>query len=94
VTIVSEALEQPARQIAENAGEHGGAVIERIRSGEGAYGYDALLGRYCDLNAAGIVDPTKVTRCALQNAASIGTLVLTTDAIVVDDSDDEEAPPE
>jgi chaperonin GroEL len=94
VKIVSAALEQPARQIAENAGEQGGVVIERIRSGEGAYGYDALLGRYCDLNAAGIVDPTKVTRCALQNAASIGTLVLTTDAIVVDDSDDEPQAPE
>ncbi len=94
VTIVSKALEQPARQIAENAGEPGGVVIERIRGGKDAFGYDALKGRYCDLNAAGIVDPTKVTRCALQHAASIGTLVLTTDAIVVDDSDEEPEAPE
>jgi chaperonin GroEL len=93
VRIVAAALEQPARQIAENAGESGAVVVERIRGGEGAFGFDAVQGRYCDLDGAGIVDPAKVARCALQNAASIGTLVLTTDAIVVD-RDEEPPPPE
>jgi chaperonin GroEL len=91
--IVRAALEQPARQIAENAGEPGAAVVERMRSGEGGFGYDALANRFCDLDSAGIVDPAKVTRCALQHAASIGTLVLTTDAIVVDAPETEEEPP-
>lgn len=82
--IVLAALEVPARQIAENAGESGAVTIERILERPGAWGYNALTGIYEDLEAAGILDPTKVTRCALQHAASIGTLVLTTDAIVVD----------
>jgi chaperonin GroEL len=84
VRIVYETLEQPARQIAENAGERGALAVERIRGGRGAFGYDAWNGAYADLDQAGVVDPAKVTRFALQNAASIGTLVLTTDAIVVD----------
>jgi len=91
--IVLEALEGPARQIADNAGEEGRVVVERIRAGKGAFGFDAVRRKFCDLDAAGIVDPTKVTRCALQHAASIGSLVLTTDAIVVDE-ESEEAPPE
>ncbi len=82
--IVRLALEQPTRQIAENAGERGEVVVARTREQTGGFGYDALAGVYCDLDAAGIVDPAKVTRCALQHAASIGTLMLTTDAIVVD----------
>ncbi len=94
IAIVRHALEQPARQIAENAGEPGGVVIERIREGKGAFGYDALAGAYSDLDVAGIVDAAKVTRCALQNAASIGTLMLTTDAVVVDAPGDDESPPE
>jgi len=94
IAIVRHALEQPARQIAENAGEPGAVVIERIREGHGAFGYDALAGEYADLDAAGIVDAAKVTRCALQNAASIGTLLLTTDAVVVDAPGEDEAPPE
>ena len=87
--IVLAALELPARQIAENAGEVGPVVVERIRAGAGAWGYNALTGVYEDLETAGILDPAKVTRCALQNAASIGALVLTTDAIVVDAPEDE-----
>ncbi|HYM79945.1 MAG TPA: chaperonin GroEL [Candidatus Limnocylindria bacterium] len=92
--IVARALEEPARQIATNAGEEGAVVVERIRRGKDGFGYNALTGRYEDLVASGIVDATKVTRCALQNAASIGSLVLTTDAIVVDSPDEPEAEPE
>ena len=88
--IVRSALEQPAHQIAENAGERGAVVVQRTREGTGPFGYDALVGTFCDLDAAGIVDPAKVTRCALQHAASIGTLLLTTDALVVDAPGDEE----
>ncbi len=90
VEIVRQTLEEPARQIAENAGERGAVVIERIRSGGGSFGFNALTCEFGDLEAFGILDPVKVTRCALQHAASIGTLVLTTDAIVVDASEDEE----
>jgi chaperonin GroEL len=90
--IVRAALEEPARQIAANAGEEGAVVVQRIRSGTGWFGFNALTREYGDLDAFGILDPAKVTRCALQHAASIGSLVLTTDAIVVDTpSDDEES---
>jgi chaperonin GroEL len=87
--IVLAAIEAPARQIADNAGERGAVTVARILEHSGAWGYNALTGIYEDLEAAGILDPTKVTRCALQHAASIGTLVLTTDAIVVDVPDEE-----
>ncbi|HEY3216215.1 MAG TPA: TCP-1/cpn60 chaperonin family protein, partial [Candidatus Eisenbacteria bacterium] len=86
--IILRALEEPARRIASNAGEEGSIAVERIRRGQGGFGYNALTREYGDLVAQGILDATKVTRCALQNAASIGSLVLTTDAIVVDDADD------
>lgn len=92
--IVLRSLEEPARQIASNAGEEGAVAVARIREGHDGFGYNALRGRYEDLIAAGIVDATKVVRCALQNAASIGSLVLTTDAIVVDTDDDEPEAPE
>ena len=90
--IVHRALEEPARQIAANAGEEGGVVVERIRSGTGWFGFNALTGEYGDLEEFGILDPTKVARCALQHAASIGSLVLTTDAIVVDSPEDDAEP--
>ncbi len=82
--IVARALEEPARQIAANAGEEGAVALERIREHAGPFGFNALTGRYGDLIQDGILDPAKVARCALQNAASIGALVLTTDAIVVE----------
>jgi chaperonin GroEL len=87
--IVLAALEVPARQIADNAGERGTVTVARILEHSGAWGFNAQTGIFEDLEAAGILDPTKVTRCALQNAASIGTLVLTTDAIVVDAPEEE-----
>jgi len=94
--IVQRALEEPARQIAENAGEDGAVALANIRRGEGSFGYEALAGDYRDLVAAGVLDAAKVARCALQNAASIGGLVLTTDAIVVEveDEGEEETPEE
>ena len=87
--IVLAALEVPARQIADNAGERGTVTVARILEHSGAWGFNAQTGIFEDLEAAGILDPTKVTRCALQNAASIGTLVLTTDAIVVNAPEEE-----
>ena len=90
--IVLRALEEPARQIAANAGEDGPVAVERIRKGTGAFGYDAVGGVYGDLVRLGIVDAAKVVRCALQHAASIGSMVLTTDAIVVEVEEEGEAP--
>ena len=90
--IVLEALEEPARQIADNAGADGAVIVARIREAGGDVGFDAVSGKLLNLAEAGILDPTKVTRSALQHAASIGSMVLTTDAIVVDA--DEETPPE
>ena len=83
--IVAAALAEPARQIATNAGALGDEVVTRLRSGSRWFGFDALTGEYGELDRAGIVDPTKVARCALQNAGALGGLVLTTDALVVDD---------
>ena len=87
--IVARAIEEPARQIAANAGEEGPVAVGRIREGEGGFGYNAATGEYGDLIAWGIIDPVKVVRSALQNAASIASLVLTTDAVVVDSDEDE-----
>lgn len=84
VDIVRRALEEPMRQIAANAGKDGAVVVEEVRKNNGAMGYNALEDRYEDLVSAGIIDPTKVTRSALQNAASIAAMLLTTEAIVTD----------
>ena len=88
--IVARAIEEPARQIATNAGEEGPVAVGKIRAGKGGFGYNAATGEYGDLVAWGIIDPVKVVRSALQNAASIAALVLTTDAVVVDSEDEEE----
>ena len=82
VNIVKAALEAPLRWIVQNAGQEGAIVCERVRAGEGANGYNAQTGEYCDLVEAGVIDPAKVTRTALQNAASIAGLMLTTEATV------------
>ena len=89
-TIVKKAMEEPLRQIAVNAGFEGGVVIEKVRSGEGSYGFNAATGNYEDLIGAGVIDPAKVTRSTLQNAASIAALLLTTEALVAEQP--EEAP--
>jgi chaperonin GroEL len=88
--IVHRALEEPIRQIAENAGADGSIVVDKVRSQGGAIGFNALTGEYEDLVASGIIDPAMVTRSALQNAASIGSLIVTTDVVVAEP--EEEAP--
>ena len=86
--IIASALQAPIRQIAENAGVDGSVVYEKIRnSGKVGYGYNAYTEEYCDMVASGIVDPTKVTRSSLENAASIAACVLTTESLVVDKPD-------
>ena len=88
VRIVLKALEEPVRQIAANAGFDGGVVVNEImKSGKVGYGFDAYNEVYCDMMAAGIVDPAKVTRSALQNAASIASVILTTESVVADKKD-------
>jgi chaperonin GroEL len=89
--IVHRALEEPIRQIAENAGADGSIVVDKVRSQGGSVGFNALTGEYEDLVSAGVVDPAMVTRSALQNAASIGSLIVTTE-VVVAEPEDEGAP--
>src|SRR5947209_3611419 len=93
VDIVRRALEEPLRQIVQNAGEEGAIVVGRIRdSQEANFGYNAQSGKFEDLVKAGVIDPTKVARTALQNAASIAALMLTTEALVSDVPEDKKAP--
>ncbi len=94
VSIVLKALEAPVRQIAANAGYDGGVIVDKIMtSGKKAYGFDAYKEEYVDMIQTGIVDPTKVTRSALQNAASIASTVLTTEAVVADQKEETPAAP-
>jgi len=87
--IVRKALEYPMRQIAANAGKNGGVIVEEVSERSGSEGYDALQDRFVDMFEAGIVDPTKVTRAALQNAASVASLMLTTETLITDIKDAE-----
>ncbi len=84
VNIVRKSLEEPVRQICLNAGKEGSVIIEEIRKGKPGFGYDALNDKFVNMFEAGIVDPAKVTRSALQNAASIAAMVLTTEAMVTE----------
>jgi chaperonin GroEL len=88
VNIVRKALEEPVKQICMNSGKEGSVIVEEVRKGKPGHGYDALNDKYVDMFAAGIVDPAKVTRSALQNAASIAAMVLTTEAMVTEIPDD------
>ncbi|MGZ4108891.1 MAG: chaperonin GroEL [Actinomycetota bacterium] len=90
--IVHKALEEPLKQIAMNAGLEGGVVVEKVRSLDQGWGLNAATGEYEDLFKAGVIDPTKVTRSALQNAASIAALFLTTEAVVAEKPEKEKAP--
>lgn len=90
--ILNRALEAPLRQIAENAGKEGGIIVERVKHAEGNQGWNALTDEMVDLVAAGVVDPAKVTRSALQNAASIAIMILTTEAAITEIPKDEKAP--
>jgi chaperonin GroEL len=84
VSIIRRAIEEPARQIAQNAGEEGSIVINRIREGKGNFGYNAQTGVYGDLLEQGVIDPAKVVRSALENAASVAGLMLTTECLIAD----------
>jgi len=93
VKIVRKALEEPIRQISENAGFEASVVVNKVIDKTEAYGLNAQTGNYEDLMKAGVIDPTKVTRCALENAASIAGLLLTTEAVIVDKPEDKKAGP-
>jgi chaperonin GroEL len=93
VQIVRRAIEEPTRQLADNAGQEGALIVQEVKARKGNEGYDVATGEYKDLVKAGIVDPTKVTRSALQNAASISGLLLTTEAIVTELPEKEKTPP-
>jgi chaperonin GroEL len=84
VAIIRRAIEEPLRQIAQNAGEEGAVVVSKVRAGKGPYGYNAASGEYGDLLEMGVIDPAKVVRTALENAASVAGLLLTTDALIAD----------
>ena len=90
VRIVRRALEEPMRQIADNAGHEGAVIVAEVAEKEGAYGFNARSEEYGDLVSMGVIDPTKVVRTALSNAASIATLLLTTDALVAEEPEEEE----
>jgi chaperonin GroEL len=92
VTIVKRALEEPLRQIAQNAGKEGAVIVEKVRAERNAnFGYNVTTENFEDLVAAGIIDPAKVTRCALQNAASIAGLMLTTEALISEIQEDDKS---
>jgi chaperonin GroEL len=91
VAIVKRACEEPCRQIATNAGKEGSIIVQRVKEGKGSFGYNAATDEFEDLVEAGVIDPTKVVRSALQNAASVSSLLITTEALVVE-RPKEEAP--
>ena len=91
--IVAKACEAPARWIAENAGVEGSIVVHKIRDGKGDFGYNAATNTYEDLVKAGVIDPTKVVRTALQNASSVAGLMITTEALVAEKPDEKKEAP-
>ena len=93
VKIVKRALEEPIRQIANNAGAEGSVVVETVKAEEGAFGFDAAKEEYTDMVKAGIIDPTKVVRLAIQNAASVASLMITTQALVAEKPEKKVVPP-
>jgi len=93
INIIIRAIEEPLRQIANNAGHEGSIVVEKVKAASGSMGFNAATGVYEDLMAAGIIDPTKVTRIALQNAASVSGLLLTTEAMIAELPKKEEKSP-
>ena len=91
-SILKKALEEPIRLIAENAGVNGAIVVNNVQGKSGAYGFNAETEKYEDLITAGVIDPTKVVRIALENAASIASLLITTEALVADKPEEKKAP--
>ena len=89
IAILPRSIEEPLRQIVENAGEDAAVILNRVKEGKGSFGYNAATGEFGDLIEAGILDPTKVTRLALQNAASVAGLLLTTEVMIAEAPKDE-----
>jgi chaperonin GroEL len=94
IEIVKRAIEEPLRQIAINAGQEGAVVVQNVKAGKGDYGYNAQTDKYEKLYASGVIDPAKVTRVALENAASVAGMFLTTEAVIVEEKEDHPAPPQ
>jgi chaperonin GroEL len=92
VTLVKKAIEEPIRQIVENAGLEGSVVVNKVKEGKGNYGFNAATDVYEDLVKAGVIDPTKVTRVALENAASVSALLLMTEATITEKPEKEKMP--
>ena len=91
--IIRRAVEEPLRQLAINGGYEGGVVVENVKNGEGNFGFNVATGEYVDMIKTGILDPAKVTRSALQNAASIAGLLLTTECLITDIKEEKDAAP-
>ena len=92
IKIIKRAIEEPLRQIVTNAGMEGSVVVQKVREGKGDFGYNAYTDKYENLYKSGVIDPTKVTRIALENAASIAGMMLTTECVMVDEKEDAPAP--
>lgn len=93
IAIIKRALEEPLRQIVENAGEEGSVVVQNVKDGKGSFGYNAFAGVYEDLKKAGVIDPTKVARVAIENAASVAGTLLTTECVIAEKKEDKPAAP-
>ncbi len=93
INIIKRAIEEPIRQIANNAGLEGSIVVQEVKAKEGNYGFNAQTEKYEDLMASGVIDPTKVVRTALENAASVASLLLTTEAVIAEKPKEEKTPP-
>jgi chaperonin GroEL len=93
INIICRAIEEPLRQIAVNGGAEGAVVVQKVREGKGDYGFNARTDVYEDLREAGVIDPAKVARVALENAASIAGMFLTTECLIVDKPEKEPAMP-
>src|SRR5207344_85303 len=91
VNIIKRAVEEPLRQISHNGGLEGSVVVNRVKEGKGSFGFNAATGEFEDLVKAGVIDPTKVVRAALQNAASVAALMLTTEALIAERPKDEKS---
>ncbi len=92
IEIIKRAIEEPLRQIAINAGKEGAVVVQAVKTGKGDYGYNAQTDKYEKLFESGVIDPVKVVRVALENAASVASLLITTEAVVYEKKEAEKAP--
>jgi len=93
IEIVKRAIEEPLRQIVNNAGKEGAVIVQKVRDGKGDFGFNVRVGEYQNLFEGGVIDPAKVTRVALENAASIAGMLLTTEAVIVEIKEDKPAMP-